>query len=283
MREFQFGFSEKLMNKKVLIIDDNHSFIDTLKYILKDIPLDFESAFRFQEAAQKISNTSRFRDGESVDKILEFEKLQLEYEQEKENLSILPKKKNPQLEEENQRKLESLKAPLFPKLSKSVFNDNGYALIIVEYDTEVSVKGLQFIQNLVENTGIWKYSDFILLTSRYNELKQTADSLGLPMLEKPVKAPQMLALISEKIKQMDALREKITFLIDRFGKKEDPKPSSSKTPRKRKTTKSSTTKKATGTRISKNADTPKKSSSSKRTTRSSTAKNSTEKNNAKNK
>lgn len=239
------------MNKKVLIIDDNHSFIDTLKYILKDIQLDFESAFRFQEAAGKISDTGRFRNAEKIAKILDFEVAQLEYEQEKENLSAAPKKKNPQAEEENQKKLESLKAPVFPKIKNTdeVFNDNGYSIIIVEYDTEVSVKGLQFIQNLVENTGIWKYSDFILLTSRYNELKPTADSLGLAILEKPVKAPQMLTIVAEKVKQMDALREKASLLIDRFAAKEEIKPEAKKTTtRKRKTPAKSATTKSTAKR-----------------------------------
>ncbi len=208
------------MDKKILIIDDNHSFIDTLKYMLRDLPLVFESAFRFQEALNKISQNGRFLDGQALESILEFETSLRSYEAEKENLQKEPKKKNPVAEEETQKKLNELVMPEFPSIQANPFQDDGYSLLIVEYDTEVSVKGMQFIRDLVGNGRGWKYADFILTTNRFNELKPMGDSLGMVVLEKPLKGPQLIAVIQEKLRAMDDLQARVASLIERFHREE---------------------------------------------------------------
>ncbi len=220
------------MDRKILIIDDNHSFIDALKYMLRDLPLVFESAFRFQEAYNKISQNGRFFDQSVVELILEFETALKSYEAAKETLLKEPKKKNPSAEEETQKKMDELIMPEFPSIQSNLFQDDGYSLVIVEYDTEVSVKGMQFIRDLVENGKGWKYADFILTTNRFNELKSTGDSLGLVVLEKPLKSPQLVAVIQEKIRAMDDLQARVVSLMERFHREEPQEKKKSPSPKK---------------------------------------------------
>ena len=59
---------------KVLIIEDNHSFIDSLKVMLRDLPLDFTQAFRYNDALAIMEKSGIFHNrpvpaGESADAI----------------------------------------------------------------------------------------------------------------------------------------------------------------------------------------------------------------------
>lgn len=105
----------------VLIVDDNHSFIDSLKVLLKEIS--------YIQATKSVAN---FRLAEA-------------------------------------------------ELKKQHFH-----LIIIENDTEVSMKGLDFIRNIRKASDAYNSNNFILLSSRLGEIADRAKSDGIRAFKKPI-------------------------------------------------------------------------------------------------
>ncbi|MCS6972519.1 MAG: response regulator, partial [Leptospiraceae bacterium] len=48
------------MALRVLIVDDNHSFIDSLKVMLRDLSLDFSHAYRYSDALKLLQEHGSF-------------------------------------------------------------------------------------------------------------------------------------------------------------------------------------------------------------------------------
>jgi two-component SAPR family response regulator len=105
----------------VLIVDDNHSFTDSLKVILKDIT---QVSF-----TKSVSNFTRA-----------------------------------------QKELESTK----------------YNLIIIENDSEVSMKGIDFIHDYLKNHKGLSMDNFILLSSKTKELSERSKQEKVPFFRKPL-------------------------------------------------------------------------------------------------
>lgn len=196
------------MLHKVLIIDDNHSFIDSLTVILKDFSFQYDSAFRFQEATQKIEKNGSLMRRSVSKKLFNFEEEVKEFEAQ---VDLINKKKN---NEEEVEINEELVAPEVPQIKEGLLNPMGYSLIIVEQDTETSLKGLNFIKNIIRINPEWDESDFIILTSKPDQIEAEAKQAGVSILEKPLKQNPFRQLVGKRIKSIEAEIERAQFLFD---------------------------------------------------------------------
>jgi hypothetical protein len=160
---------------KVLIIEDNHSFIDSLKVMLRDLPLDFNQAFRYTDALAIIEKNGVFYNKQAD------EATQIVAEQVEAIIDAATTGK----------KRGSVPAP-------KLYNDGGVLLIIVEQNTETSMKGTDFIGHAVRKFPGLSESDFILLTHRLELVP--AKNYAFPVLEKPLRALQIRQAVALKIK-----------------------------------------------------------------------------------
>lgn len=162
------------MTFKVLIIEDNHSFIDTLKVMLRDLPLDFSHAYRYNDALAILEKDGVFYNRH-------------------ENTS------EPAL---------ATDAPVKKKAaagSNSLYNENGVFLVIVEQNTETNMKGTDFVTHAIRKYPGLSESDFILLTHRLDAVPTR--NYGFPVIEKPLRAPQIRQAVLLKIKQAQEITE----------------------------------------------------------------------------
>ncbi len=130
----------------VLIVDDNHSFVDSLKVLLKEIP------------------------------------------------SLTPAKSVNTL-----RKAEQ-------ELAQNLYN-----LIILENDTEVSLKGMDFIRNIRKNYPVMQPTNFIVFTTKPQELMDKYKADGIKIFKKPLSTHDFKEYIVRLVEQRLLL----------FGEKED--------------------------------------------------------------
>ncbi len=79
----------------------------------------------------------------------------------------------------------------------------GVFLVIVEQNTESSMKGTDFIAHATRKFPQLAESDFILMTHRIELVP--AKNHNFPVLEKPLRAPQIRQLVQQKIKQAQEL------------------------------------------------------------------------------
>lgn len=223
------------MIQKVLIIDDNHSFIDTLKLTLKDFSFQFDSVYRFQESENKIEKNGVYLNRDLVGKLIDYERQLNEAEQ-----TAQKNKKTTKTAQEEPEADSSVPQPEKPTIDGEIINEEGYFLIIVEHDTETSLKGLQFIQSLLSRGNQWNESDFILLSSRPESLEAEARKSGIQVLEKPIRGPQIKQFILQKQKETEMLAAKANEIITSFDiqKAEEPEPAPKKRASKTTTTKS---------------------------------------------
>lgn len=190
------------MTFKVLIIEDNHSFIDSLKVMLRDLPLDFAQAFRYNDAISLLDKTGVFYNRQTADKPEEIVANEAE--------AVIEAVKKPKE-----------KAPVMARL----YNDGGVFLVIVEQNTESSMKGTDFVAHAVKRYPGLAESDFIILTHRLDAVPQRAH--GFPVLEKPLRAAQIRQIVSAKIKQaqdMVDLQERVANEKSAPAPKAEPAP-----------------------------------------------------------
>lgn len=147
---------------RVLIVEDNHSFIDTLKVMLRDLPLDFSHAYRYNDALAILEKDGIFYNRQDATAA-----------------ETTPKKKS--------------------SVSTALYNENGIFLIIVEQNTETSMKGTDFVAHAIRKFPGLNESDFILLTHRLDAVPTR--NYGFPVMEKPLRAPQIKQAVLQKIKQ----------------------------------------------------------------------------------
>ncbi len=163
------------MTFKVLIIEDNHSFIDSLKVMLRDLPLDFVHAFRYTDAQAIIEKHGVFYNKQAEDAT------QIAAEQVEAIIDAATTGK---------------KRASVP--TAKLYNPGGVFLIIVEQNTETSMKGTDFIGHAVRKFPGISESDFILLTHRLELVP--AKNYVFPVLEKPLRAPQIRQAVAVKLK-----------------------------------------------------------------------------------
>ncbi len=194
------------MLHKVLIIDDNHSFIDSLSVILKEYSFQYDSAFRFQEAAAKIEKNGNLLNRAVVQQLFDFDESLKVWEAQLE--------KNAKREGEGGAVEAFGEPPEVPTVNGNFLNEQGYSLVIVEQDTETSLKGIEFIKSLCRNSDSWHESDFLILTSRADLYEAEAKANGIAMLEKPIKASALRQLTEQRIKNLETTIERSQFLFD---------------------------------------------------------------------
>lgn len=152
------------MALRILIVDDNHSFIDSLKVMLRDLSLDFSHAYRYSDALRLLQEHGSFYTLP-------------------EHTDSIPKSASDKPAGDT---------PL-------VRNEQGFFLIIVEQNAETSMKGTEFIAHTLRKYPGLNETNFILLTHRMSAVPP--GNYGYPVLEKPVRAAQIRQLVLQKIKQ----------------------------------------------------------------------------------
>jgi CheY-like chemotaxis protein len=192
------------MTFKVLIIEDNHSFIDSLKVMLRDLPLDFVQAFRYADAQMIMEKSGIFHNRSAEAAPTETPMATAEALVE----SVTAGKKKP--------------LPETPAL----YNAGGVFTVIVEQNTESSMKGTDFISHVVRKYPALSESDFILLTHRL-ELVPTKQ-YAYPVLEKPLRAPQIRQILAQRIKQAQEIVEMQIRLAAQTLEKTDKSPAAAK-------------------------------------------------------
>lgn len=179
------------MSQKVLIVDDNHSFIDTIKVLLKDFSFLYDSSFRFSEAEKKLTTHSGSINQGTMQSLIEYDK---KLQAAMGTIAGHGKKKN---QDANQ---EPVELPEIPKLDSSTLIPGGYFLILVEQDTETSMKGIQFIESQIRSNENLVAADFILLCSKPDLVEEKARSLGVVVVEKPVRGNILKNVVAQKSK-----------------------------------------------------------------------------------
>ncbi|MBX3721622.1 MAG: hypothetical protein KF713_07285 [Turneriella sp.] len=197
------------MTFKVLIIEDNHSFIDSLKVMLRDLPLDFTHAFRYADALALLEKNGVFYN-KQADGAAD---LAAEQAEAIIDAATTGKKRG---------------AVAAPKL----FNDGGIFLIIVEQNTETSMKGTDFVGHAVRKFPGLSESDFILLTHRLELVP--AKNFAFPVLEKPLRAPQIRQAVAVKLKAaQDLVDSQSRAEAQKTERAEKPAPTEPATTRKK--------------------------------------------------
>lgn len=166
------------MTFKVLIIEDNHSFIDSLKVMLRDLPLDFTQAYRYNDALAILEKSGIFYNRHE----------QAAATTDSGSAADAPAGK---------KSRQAAPAPLF--------NDGGVFLLIIEQNTETNMKGTDFVTHAIRKFPGLSEGDFILLTHRLDAVPTR--NYGFPVIEKPLRAPQIRQIVLQKIKQAQDITE----------------------------------------------------------------------------
>lgn len=197
------------MANRIFIIDDNHSQVDSIKVMLQDIPLQYESAFRFQEARNKLETKGAFFNQAHYN--------QLEY-------LVQEIEKQPEVENEKDEKIKNEEIETLKQELEDPFNEEGICLILVEHDTENNTKGMDFIQNMLQRQDAWTEKDFVLMTSRPELVQKKAQDAGVFVLEKPIQYDVLKQVILQKIKTIQENQEKVKSLMEKLSLKSFPSP-----------------------------------------------------------
>lgn len=143
--------------------------------MLRDLPLDFTHAFRYTDALAQLEKNGVF------------------YNKQPEGAAELAAEQAEAIIDAatSGKKRGAVPAP-------KLFNDGGIFLIIVEQNTETSMKGTDFVGHAVRKFPGLSESDFILLTHRLEVVP--AKNFAFPVLEKPLRAPQIRQAVAVKLK-----------------------------------------------------------------------------------
>lgn len=176
---------------KVLIIDDNHSFIDLLKNALKPFRFHMESYYRFSEARETLQKNGCYLNQGHVYTILKYN----------DAVSKSGEKENPRP----------------PLLNGPLINPNGYALVFLEYDAEASLKGTHFIQEILRNHKEWSEKNFILLSSNPDKVEPLARKMKVAFAEKPVKKEQLMRMVQDVVRSIEDRERDLKQMMDKYG------------------------------------------------------------------
>lgn len=183
------------MNHRILMIDDNHSFVDTLQVTLKGLPLDFDSVFSYFDGEKAlVENGPRINQKECAKVLNLAQKIELQDKQ------------------KNDKAFVDKPVDLFPPL----FLPQGFSLILVEQDTEPGRKGLDFIQNILRQMPNFSANLFWLLTSKPTLVEEKAKALGIAVFEKPVKNQQIRSLIQAHIQRLEEQEAKVQQILEKY-------------------------------------------------------------------
>jgi len=198
------------MLHKILIIDDNHSFIDSLTVMLKDYSFQYDSAFRFMEAQRKLDRDGSFLNRQVIKQLFDFDENLKDWESHFENVGT----KKGSDDDEDDDEIQILAPPEVPSIKGSYLNPTGFSLVIIEHDTETSLKGLGFAKTLVRTNPEWNENDFLILTSRPGMIEAEAKEAGIAVIEKPLQNAPLRQFINQRLKVINEIQERAKFLFD---------------------------------------------------------------------
>ncbi len=170
------------MNFKILILDDNHSFVDLLKMKLSKYPFIFDTAFRYEQANKQIKANKNIFSNNLIKEI-------------KEATSSLEEWVN------------SNQIAPYPKLSKrlmqltNIINEEGYFMIIIENKMEGLPKSISFIQNIISAYDDFQNDDFMVFTHNLNELNTKTSKQNIPFFLKDIRNKEIYNFIDAKVKK----------------------------------------------------------------------------------
>jgi len=176
---------------KALIIDDNHSFIDLLKNALLPFRMQIDSYYKFSEARSALLKQGCYFNQSAATEILKYH--------------------------EAITKGNGKSIPPMPVLEKPVINSDGYGIIFLEYDTEPSMKGTHFIQDILKNQREWAEKNFMLLTSQPDKIEPIAKKMKIVLIEKPIKKDQLLKVVNDFIQSIAQKEHEIKELVALYG------------------------------------------------------------------
>lgn len=179
------------MTYKIFIIDDNHSLVDSLKVMLKDLPLQYESAFRFQDARNRMTQRGCYFNNKSFVQLHEISQKMKEQEEAEQPAAFL------------ELVTETIEDPI---------KEDGLFMVLIEHDTENNTKGIDFIQNILRVQDCWEESDFVLMTSRPEVIHKKAQESKIQLLEKPIQYEFLRQIILQKIQMVKEKEQQIHTL-----------------------------------------------------------------------
>ena len=199
------------MSFKILILDDNHSFIDLLKLRLAPYVFRFDTAFRYEQAEEQIKKNNGFFSNSLIDQV-----------------------KNTTSELE--RWFESDQKGPAPKISRKLMllddlaNQKGYSMIIVENRAERVPKGVDFIRSMLSMHQDFQSTDFLLFVDDLNQFESEAKRWEIPVFQKDIRNRMFYDFIDKKVaeivkrtEEVNELQKKFSVLRSRLQSKKKPK------------------------------------------------------------
>jgi len=180
---------------KALIIDDNHSFIDSFKVMLKGMPVYFEKASRFHEGKALLTKSGTYINKNVVSEILNF------------NQSVMQSEKKDEVKVHTPKPIEIKSPP---------FNTEGYLFLFVEQHTESGMKGLQFINEIMRSGDRFNEENIFLFSSNISQIEAQAKKLGINCFEKPIRINALKPVLTQRIQKLQSLESNINQMVEKY-------------------------------------------------------------------
>ena len=216
------------MDFRVLVLDDNHSFVDLLKMKLGKFPLYFDAVFRHEQASLQIQKYGSFFSDELIEEVKVAVTHLQEWTDDNNDVISYPKLN---------RKLMNL---------DNIYNPDGYFMMIIEDKVERLPKGVEFIRNVISMNPCFRSEDFILFVDHSRKLDLIKENT-IPVFLKDIrntdiyqfvdakvqKTRKKIQTLEELLKNFLQLRQELQKQLDKKNKKTSKKKASSTHPKKR--------------------------------------------------
>ncbi len=156
------------MSYRVLILDDNYSFVDTLKMRWKSYPFYFDTYFQYEKVEENLIKKGpviNYTYYNKVKKLLEI--FTDESIQTKEEIQNFIKQDSDYIHLKNN--------------TTKILDPNGYFLVVIEYYAQNNINAFQFVQSIVEKKIGFEYHHFIILCAQ----KKIIQEINQKKLTKP--------------------------------------------------------------------------------------------------
>ena len=184
---------------KILIIDDNHSFIDLFKMKLDQYSFHFDSSFNYHRAKELISKNQYFLPQSLSNKI----------EATIDRIESWKESNQPKPYPRIEKKILSL---------ESAINSGGYFMIVVEDKTERTSQGASFIQNIIATHPDFQSGDFMLFVNNVYHEREKVAALNIPVFEKDIRNENIYQHISKKVQEASQRGSEAKDLFSKFDK-----------------------------------------------------------------
>ena len=181
---------------KVLLIDDNHSFIDMFKNLVLPLRLKVDAVQKYRPALELLAQNGEFLNQKEYQKLIQFSQKQTRAAKEKDEEA-----------KGNSGDPEKM------VITDPLYREEGYFLIVVEQDTEASIKGVDFIRDQLSRNGQFTPDNFILLTGNEDKVESAAKKLGVAVFEKPLKRSNVLNAIQARVQKLEQIKSTAEKII----------------------------------------------------------------------